>query len=116
QSAINAVAMTFINKGDKIIVESPTFLGTLKTFNAFQPEYLTLDMDEEGIIPSEYEKLLKSDSNIKFFYIIPNFQNPTGKTLSLERRKEVVNIAKTYNSIIIEDDPYFELRYKGENL
>lgn len=115
QSAINAVAMIMINKGDKIAVESPTFLASLKTFNAYEPEYVSLEMDDEGIIPEIYEEILKNN-DIKFTYIIPNFQNPTGKTLSLSRRKQIVEITKKYDAIILEDDPYFELRYIGNNL
>jgi len=115
QSALNLIGVLFIDKGDVVGLESPTFLAAVKAFKTYQPDLLGLPMDDEGIIPTSYEAFL-STYNPKFTYIIPNFQNPTGKTMSLQRRHEIIDLAIKYNSLIIEDDPYYELRYMGEHL
>lgn len=115
QNAINTISMLFLDKNDNVAIESPTFLAAVKTFKAYEADIISLEMDSEGIIPESYEKALK-EKNLKFTYLIPNFQNPTGSTMSLKRRKEITDLAKKYNSLIIEDDPYFELRLKGEDL
>lgn len=115
QNAIDAVGKILINKGDKVGVESPTFLATLKTFRAYEPEFVSIEMDEDGIIPESLEKAIIQDK-IKFAYIIPNFQNPSGRTLSLKRRKQIAGIIKSHDTLVLEDDPYFELRYIGEHI
>ncbi len=114
QNAIDAVGKILINKGDKVGTESPTFLTSLKTLRAYEPELVSIEMDEDGIIPESLERAIVQDK-IKFAYLIPNFQNPSGRTLSLERRKQVADIIKSHDTIILEDDPYFELRYVGEH-
>jgi 2-aminoadipate transaminase len=115
QNAIDAVSRLFIDVGDKIIVESPTFLASIKTFRVSSPAILSVSVDEEGINLIELETLLKQNK-IKFLYTIPNFQNPSGYTMSLDRRQQLVELAKRYELLIIEDDPYYELRYYGSNL
>lgn len=115
QSALNTIAMLFLDKDNSVAIESPTFLAAVKAFKAYEPNIISLDMDDEGIIPESYETALKN-SSLRFTYIIPNFQNPTGQTMSLSRRKLIADLAKKYNSLILEDDPYYELRMKGENL
>lgn len=115
QNAIDAAGKILINKGDKIGVESPTFLASLKTLNAYEPELVSIEMDDDGIIPESLERAI-TQNKIKFAYIIPNFQNPSGRTLSLERRKKIADIIKSHDALILEDDPYFELRYIGEHI
>jgi len=104
----------FINRGDRIIVENPTYLGAIQAWNAYGAEYLPVPMDEHGMITAELEKALRRGA--KFMYILPNFQNPSGVTLSLERRKELVELADRYGVPIIEDDPYGQIRFEGEHL
>lgn len=116
QQALTIVAMMFINPGDLIAVESPTYLGALQAFNALQPRYVEILTDKDGIIPGALEQKLKLYPSIKFVYIIPTFQNPTGRVLPLERRVEVAKIIKKYNKLLVEDDPYSELRYEGKHL
>lgn len=114
QQALDLIGKVFINPGDRILVEEPTYLGALQAWNAYGAEYVTVPMDEDGMITSGLENALRS--GVKFIYVLPNFQNPTGVTLSLPRRQELIEIADRYGVPIIEDDPYGQLRYEGENL
>jgi len=114
QQALDLIGKVFINPGDRILVEEPTYLGALQAWNAYGAEYVTVPMDENGMITGELENALRS--GVKFIYVLPNFQNPTGVTLSLQRRQELIEIADRYGVPIIEDDPYGQLRYDGENL
>ena len=114
QQALDLIGKVFINPGDRILVEEPTYLGALQAWNAYGAEYVTVPMDENGMITDALEGALRS--GVKFIYVLPNFQNPTGVTLSLKRRKQLIEIADRYGVPIIEDDPYGQLRYEGENL
>lgn len=114
QQALDLIGRIFINRGDRILVESPTYLGALQAWNAYGAEYITIPMDEYGMITDELEKALRCGP--KFIYVLPNFQNPTGVTLSLERRKKLVELADRYGVPIIEDDPYGQLRFEGDHL
>ena len=114
QQALDFIGRLFINRGDRILVESPTYLGALQAWNAYGAEYVTVPMDENGMITDELEKALRVGP--KFIYVLPNFQNPSGSTLNLERRKQLVELADKYGVPIIEDDPYGQLRFEGEHL
>lgn len=113
QQGLDVVAKMFIDQGDVIITENPTFVGALIAFNSYEPRYVTVPMDDEGMKMKELEKELRANSKVKFIYTIPDFQNPTGITMSLERRKQLVNLANQYNVMILEDSPYRELRFEG---
>lgn len=115
QQSIDLISKIFLDKGAKIVVGDPTFLTALQSFSLFQAEYLTVPLDEEGMKVDLLPGILKKH-DIKFIYIMPNFQNPSGLTLSFDRRKKLVDIAKQYGAPIIEDDAYHELRYSGETL
>jgi len=114
QQALDFIGRLFINRGDYIVVESPTYLGALQAWNAYGAQYVAVPSDEDGMIVDELEKALRVGP--KFIYILPNFQNPSGSTLSLDRRKKLVELADKYGVPIIEDDPYGQLRYEGEHL
>lgn len=114
QQALDLLGKIFINRGDRILVENPTYLGALQAWNAYGAEYVSVPSDENGMITSELEKALRLGP--KFIYVLPNFQNPTGVTLSLERRHELVRLADRYGVPIIEDDPYGQLRFEGDHL
>ncbi len=114
QQALDFIGRLFINRGDYIVVESPTYLGAIQAWNAYGAQYITVPTDEHGMIVDELEKALRVGP--KFIYVLPNFQNPGGWTLSLERRKKLVELADRYGVPIIEDDPYGQLRYEGEHL
>jgi 2-aminoadipate transaminase len=114
QQALDFIGRVFINQGDHIVCESPTYLGALQAWNAYGAQYISVPSDENGMIVDELEKALRVGP--KFIYILPNFQNPAGTTLSLERRRKLVELADRYGVPIIEDDPYGQLRYEGEHL
>ncbi len=115
QGVLDAVAKVLISKGDRIAVEAPTYLGAISAFNPYEPEYVRMDTDDKGLIPESLEAALKS-GGIKFVYLVPTFQNPTGRTIPLERRKEIARLVKQYDALLLEDDPYSALRYRGTNL
>ena len=114
QQALDLIAKLLINRGDRILVESPTYLGALQAFDLMGAEYVTVPIDEDGLQTSEMERALRSGP--KFMYILPNFQNPGGTTLSRSRRDELVLLSDKYGIPIIEDDPYGQLRYEGEHI
>ncbi|HBY08433.1 MAG TPA: aminotransferase [Chloroflexi bacterium] len=114
QQALDLLGKIFINRGDHILVESPSYLGALQAFNAYGAEYIAVPFDDEGMRVDALEEALRCSP--KFIYIIPTFQNPTGMTMSLERRKRVIELADHYGVPIVEDDPYGKLRYEGENI
>ncbi len=114
QQALDLLGRIFINRGDRILVESPTYLGALQAWNAYGAEYIAVPSDEDGMITEGLEQALRTGP--KFIYVLPNFQNPTGVTMSLERRHKLVELADRYGVPIIEDDPYGQLRYEGEHL
>jgi len=114
QQALDFIGRLFLNRGDYIVVESPTYLGALQAWNAYGAQYIPVRADENGMIVDELEAALRVGP--KFIYVLPNFQNPSGSTLSLERRKKLVEIADKYGVPIVEDDPYGQLRYEGEHI
>jgi 2-aminoadipate transaminase len=114
QQGLDLIGKLFINSGDRILTESPTYLGALQAWSAYQAEYLPVPIDDDGLDVNLLESQLRAGP--KFLYILPNFQNPAGVTLSLERRRRLVELANHYGAPIVEDDPYGQLRYEGEHL
>ena len=114
QQALDLIAKLLINRGDRILVESPTYLGALQAFDLMGAEYVTVPVDNDGLQTCEMEQALRSGP--KFMYILPNFQNPGGVTLSRERREQLVQLSDKYGIPIVEDDPYGQLRYEGEHI
>jgi len=114
QQALDLLGKIFINPGDRILVESPTYLGALQAWNAYGAEYVPVPMDEHGMRTDALEEALRAGP--KFIYVLPNFQNPTGVTLSRERRQQLIELADQYGVPIVEDDPYGQLRYEGDHL
>jgi 2-aminoadipate transaminase len=114
QQALDLIGKLFINRGDRVLVEAPTYLGALQAFNAYGADYISVPIDEDGLITEMLEKPLRSGP--KFMYVLPNFQNPAGTTLIEGRRHELVLLADKYGIPIVEDDPYGQLRYEGEHI
>ncbi|MEN8171270.1 MAG: PLP-dependent aminotransferase family protein [Chloroflexota bacterium] len=114
QQALDILGKIFINRGDRVLVESPTYLGALQAWNAYGPEFVSVPFDNHGMITDSLEAALRTGP--KFIYVLPNFQNPTGVTLSLNRREELIRLADQYGVPLIEDDPYGQLRYIGKHL
>ncbi len=115
QQALDLIGKVFINRGDVIVTEAPTYLGALQAWNLFGPRYVTVPSDDDGMQVDKLEEVLKREK-VKFIYVLPNFHNPAGVTLAEERRYRLVEIAGKYGVPIIEDDPYGELRFEGKDL
>ncbi len=117
QQALDLLAKIFINTGDYVMVEAPSYAGAVNSFKSYQPNIVGVEVDEKGIKVNIAEERLKELARkgiqVKFIYVVPNFSNPSGVTLSLERRKKILKLAKKYNTVIIEDNPYGMLRYEG---
>jgi 2-aminoadipate transaminase len=117
QQGLDLVGKIFLDPGDHVVLENPSYLGAIQAFDAYQARYLTVDTDEDGLIPESLERVLeRADPFPKFLYLVPNFQNPTGRTLSLPRRERVVRICERFDLPIVEDDPYCDLRFEGSDL
>src|SRR5512143_492385 len=114
QQALDFIGRLFVNRGDYIVVESPTYLGALQAWNAYGAQYIPVPMDENGMRVDKLEEALRYGP--KFIYVLPNFQNPSGATLSLDRRHKIIELADKYGVPIVEDDPYGQLRYEGESI
>lgn len=114
QQALDLIGKVFINPGDRVLVESPTYLGALQAWNTYNAQYITVPSDDDGIRVDQLENAFRAGP--KFIYVLPNFQNPSGVTISLERRKRLVEMADKYGVPIIEDDPYGQLRFEGKHL
>jgi 2-aminoadipate transaminase len=116
QQALDLLAKTFINPGDVVITEGPTYLGALQAFSAYQPQVRAIPFDEEGMRMDLLEETLHALGvrGAKFIYTIPTFQNPGGVTMSLARRRRLLELADAYQVPVIEDDPYGRLRFEGE--
>lgn len=118
QEALDLLAKTFIDPGDVILTEGPTYLGALQAFSAYEPNIICIPFDEEGMRMDLLEEKLKElgKGAVKFLYTIPNFQNPGGVTMSMPRRKRLLELAKEYDFLVVEDDPYGRLRYDGGHM
>lgn len=116
QQANELSCKVLLNEGDTLLCESPCFIGSLNAFRSYNVNLVGVEMDDDGINIEKLENELKTQPNVKILYLIPNFQNPTGRTMSLEKRKAVYELACRYDFIILEDDPYGELRFAGENI
>ena len=113
---IDLTAKALINKGDKIIVESPSFIGSLNAFRTYEAELVGVKVDDDGMNMEALEEALKNNDNVKMIYTIPTFQNPTGTTMSLQKRQRLIELANQYDVLVLEDNPYGDLRFKGEEL
>ena len=116
QQGIELACKLFCNEGDAIVCENPSFIGSLNAFRSYNTQLLGVDVEPDGMNMEQLEAALSSHSNIKMIYTIPNFQNPTGVTMSLEKRKHLYELAVRYNVLILEDNPYGEVRFSGEEL
>ncbi len=115
QQALDLIGKMFINPGDVILTEGPTYLGAIQSFRAYQARFVTVPLDEDGIQTDKLEEVLKH-TPVKFIYVLPNFHNPAGVTMTLERRLRLVELAAKYDVFIVEDDPYRELRFEGQDI
>ena len=113
QQGLELLARVFVTPGDYILVENPTYVGALQAFNFYQARYVTVDMDDDGMLVDQVEEKIKK-YHPRMIYSIPNFQNPTGITMSLERRKQLLQLAARYDIPVVDDGPYGEIQFSGE--
>lgn len=116
QQVMDIAAKTFLNEHDVLVCEAPSFVGALNTFRSYNTELIGVTVEPDGMNMEELEKVLDENPNAKLIYTIPNFQNPSGVTMSLEKRKKLYELALSHNCLIIEDNPYGDLRYFGEDV
>ena len=116
QQGLDLAGKLFLNPGDLVVCESPTYTAALSSFRAYECEFLPIATDDDGMIPEDLEAKLASNPRARMIYVIPTFQNPTGRTWSLERRKALLALAEKYALPILEDNPYGDLRYEGETI
>lgn len=116
QQGLDFAGKIFLNEGDVVLVESPSYLGALNAFKSYCPTFIEVPTDNNGMIIEELEKILESTENVKMIYVIPDFQNPTGKTWSMERRNKFMDVINKFEIPVVEDNPYGELRFEGEIL
>lgn len=117
QQGLDLIGKTLLDPGDSVIIENPAYLGAIQAFDAYEAQYINVATDDQGIVTGDLVRVLREAKHKpKLLYLVPNFQNPSGNTLSLQRRKDVVAIAAEYGIPIYEDDPYGRLRYSGEHL
>ncbi len=114
QQVMDLTAKCFLNEGDSIIVEDPSFIGSLNCFRSYGAKLVGVPMEPDGINVKALEEALRTTPNVKLMYLIPTYQNPTGRVMSVEKRRRCLELACRYNVPIIEDNPYYELRYSGE--
>lgn len=115
QQGIDLLGRVFISPGDYILTENPTYVGALQAFQYYRTAYCTVEMDDDGMLVDRVEEQIKKYQP-KMIYSVPNFQNPTGVTMSVERRRQLAELAAEYNVPLIDDNPYNEIRFEGEDL
>ncbi len=113
QQGLDLSGKIFLNPGDIVVCESPSYLGALNAFKAYECKFLEIDTDDDGMIMEDLKSKLERTNHIKCIYVVPDFQNPSGRTWSKKRRIELLKLAKKYDLPIIEDSPYSELRFEG---
>lgn len=116
QQGLGLAAMTFLDEGDVVITENPSYLGAINAFRPYGAEFVGVDTDDDGIVIEDLERALEENPKTKLIYVIPNFQNPTGKAWTLERRARFMEVVSKYDVAVVEDNPYGDLRFKGEPL
>jgi 2-aminoadipate transaminase len=115
QQGLDLIGKILLNPGDAVCLENPSYMGAIQAFDSYQAEYVIVPMDDDGMRAEELDAILRRHP-VKFIYALPNFQNPSGRTMSLERREILVETAQKHGVPIVEDDPYGELRFEGEQL
>jgi len=114
QQGLDLTGKLFLDEDDEVLCESPTYIGAINAFRAYQPRFVEVATDDDGMVPEDLERRAAGARRAKFVYVIPSFQNPTGRTWSVERRRALLDVAGRHGLVVIEDDPYGRLCYEGE--
>lgn len=114
QQGLDLTGKLLLDEGDVVLCESPTYLGAISAWNVVRPRWVEVETDDDGMVPAALERTLRTYPNAKAIYVIPNFQNPSGRTWSLERRHQFMEIVEKHDVWVVEDNPYGELRLEGE--
>ncbi len=114
QQGLDFTGKILLDPGDVVLCESPTYLGAINAFKAYEPRFIEIETDDDGMVIADLERQLTEVPNVRFIYVIPDFQNPSGNTWSLERRKGVIELARRFEIPVIEDSPYSEVRFEGQ--
>jgi len=115
QQALDLIGRLFIDPGDEILTDAPTYVGAIQAWQVYGPQFVTVPLDDDGMDPDRVEEALQNH-RIKFMYVLPNFQNPAGTTIPYGRRQRLIELAGEYGALIVEDDPYGQLRFRGEDI
>ncbi len=116
QQALDLTGKVFLDEGDAVLCESPTYLGAINALRAYQPRFVEVPTDDDGMVPAELERRLAAEDRVKLIYVVPDFQNPSGRRWSVERRRRLAEMAARFGVPVIEDAPYGELCFEGEPL
>jgi DNA-binding transcriptional MocR family regulator len=116
QQGLDLIGKLFLDEGDEVLCESPTYIGAISAWNAFRPVWVEVPTDDEGMDLAALEERIAGCRRAKFIYVIPNFQNPSGRTWSLARRRGLLEVARRHDLVVLEDNPYGELRFEGEHV
>jgi 2-aminoadipate transaminase len=116
QQALDLTGKVFLDEGDVVLCESPTYLGAINALRAYQPRFVEVPTDDDGMVPAELERRLAAEDRVKLIYVVPDFQNPSGRRWSVERRRRLADVAARFGVPVIEDAPYGELCFEGEPL
>lgn len=116
EQALDLVGKAFVDPGDTVLVEQPTYLCALDVFRSYGANFASVEMDEDGMKMDALEEALKANLNTKLIYTVPNFQNPTGRTMTEKRRKQLAELAEKYDVYVLEDNPYGEIRFAGQHV
>lgn len=116
QQVMDLAAKSLCNEGDVVLCEAPSFIGALNTFRSYNARLRGIPLEDDGMNMKELERALKEETRVRFIYTIPNFQNPAGVTMSMEKRRRLYALAKQYGTLILEDNPYGDLRFHGEHV
>ncbi|MEZ5318327.1 MAG: PLP-dependent aminotransferase family protein [Vicinamibacterales bacterium] len=114
QQGLDLTGKVFLDPGDVVLCESPTYVGAISALRVFQPRFVEVETDDEGMLPEALDRALTTEARVKIIYVVPDFQNPSGRCWSLERRHRLLELASRHGIVVIEDAPYAELRYSGE--
>jgi 2-aminoadipate transaminase len=116
QQALDLTGKLFLDEGDAVICESPTYIGAINAFRAYQPRFLEVPTDDDGMVIPELERRLAQTDRVRFIYVVPDFQNPSGRCWTLERRQQLMDLVRRHRIPVVEDCPYTEIRFEGSNV